>query len=122
VNAGLDARGLPSGYPFKPDLEITPREVKAAMAEIYLIDCRTQAEWATANIPGAVLIPLHTLESRVNDIEAQAGDKPVVVLCHMGGRSMKAALFLRGRGIDAKSMAGGIEAWSLGVDPAVPRY
>jgi len=40
----------------------------------------------------------------------------------MGGRSMKAALFLRGQGIDAKSMAGGIDAWSLDIDPGVPRY
>ncbi len=118
----LDARGLPVGYPFRPDLEVTPRDVQTAMSDVYLIDCRNPDEWAAARIPGAVLIPLHTMESRVDDIEAEAAGRPVVVHCHMGGRSMKAALFLRGKGIDSKSMAGGIEAWSLGVDPTVPRY
>lgn len=120
----LDGRGLPIGYPFRPELETTPREVKAALQSgaIYLIDCRTPEEAAVARIPRAQLIPLNTIDAKVDDIQTEAAGRPIVVHCHMGGRSMKAALFLRGRGIDAKSMAGGIDAWSLGVDSAVPRY
>jgi rhodanese-related sulfurtransferase len=120
----LDARGLPQGYPFRADLEVTPRDVKAAMVEnsIYLIDCRTQGEFETARISGAKLIPLNELGNSVDQIQADAAGRPVVVHCHMGGRSMKAALFLRGQGVDAKSMAGGIDVWSLDIDSTVPRY
>lgn len=124
----LDGRGLPQGYPFKPDYEITPRDAKdrAAAGTAVIIDVRTPAEHAAARIDGATLIPLHELEQRVAEIEAMIADREdaaIVVHCHHGARSMKAALFLRDRGLpNAVSMAGGIEAWSLGVDPAVPRY
>lgn len=120
----LDAQGLPPGYPFKPELEVTPRDVKAALSSnaIYLIDCRTKQEFATARIAGAELIPLNELANMVDQIQTNAAGKPVVVHCHAGGRSMKAALFLRGQGVDAKSMAGGIDVWSLDVDTNVPRY
>ncbi len=124
----LDAAGLPVGYPFKPDLEVTPRQAREMLERgaALLVDVRTPAEVQAARIEGAVNIPLGELESRLDDIErllAGREDGALVVHCHLGGRSMKAALFLRERGLEhAKSMAGGIEAWSLGVDPGVPRY
>jgi rhodanese-related sulfurtransferase len=122
--SGLDARGLPAGYPYREDLEVTPRAVREMLAAgaVYLVDCRTKAEAATARIDGAVLIPLDELAGQAERIEEDAGALPVVVHCHMGGRSMKAALFLRGRGIEAKSMAGGIDVWSVDIDPRVARY
>ena len=47
----------------------------------------------------------------------------VVVYCHHGMRSMQATQFLRARGHQyVFSMAGGIDAWSAEIDPAVPRY
>jgi rhodanese-related sulfurtransferase len=46
----------------------------------------------------------------------------VVVYCHHGVRSLSGAAILRRAGIDAASLSGGIDAWSLTVDPAVPRY
>jgi rhodanese-related sulfurtransferase len=123
----LDARGLPPGYPFKPDLEITPREVRDRLARgpgaVLLIDCRTPGEHATARIAGARLIPMDELPRRVEEIEDAVGeDTALVIHCHHGVRSLRAALFLRGKGLEAKSMAGGIELWSLDIDPAVPRY
>ena len=123
----LDARGLPSGYPFRTDLEITPRQVKAMLDDpasgLVLIDCRTPGEWQTAKIEGARLVPLDELPGRVEEVEDLAqGAKAVVIHCHHGGRSMKAALFLRQRRVPAVSMAGGIDLWALDVDPRVPRY
>lgn len=124
----LDAAGLPVGYPFKPEYEVTARRAREMLegGAAVLIDVRSKDEWDRARIEGAVLIPLGELESRLDEIAALSrarGDAPVVAHCHLGGRSMKAALFLRQRGFDdAKSMAGGIDAWSLGVDPNVPRY
>jgi rhodanese-related sulfurtransferase len=123
---GLDARGLPAGYPFQENLEITPRRVRELMQDtasgLVLIDCRTKAEWQTARIEGARLVPLDELAGRVDEIEEWAEDGPVVLHCHHGGRSMKATLFLRQRGIEARSMAGGIDLWAADVDPTVPRY
>jgi rhodanese-related sulfurtransferase len=123
----LDAAGLPVGYGFKPELEITPRRVRELMADprsaVVLIDCRTKQEWQTARIEGAHLMPLDELAGRVAEIEdAAEGGGQVVVHCHHGGRSMKAALFLRQRGIQALSMAGGIDLWALDIDQRVPRY
>ena len=49
--------------------------------------------------------------------------RETVIVCHVGGRSMQAALFLRARGYDnVYNLAGGIDAWSRTVDPGVPRY
>ncbi|MFM9996648.1 MAG: rhodanese-like domain-containing protein [Phycisphaerales bacterium] len=124
----LDDRGLPAGYPFKPEYEITPRDARdaAAAGRAVIIDVRTAPEHAASRITGATLIPLHELEGRVGEIEAMIDgreDAAIVVHCHHGVRSIKAMLFLRDRGLpNAVSMAGGIEAWSLAVDAAVPRY
>ncbi len=118
--------GLPAGYPLQPELETTPREVKRALdardRAFVLIDCRTQDEWQTARIDGAVLIPLDEFPARLNEIEAMADDRAVAIHCHRGVRSLRAALWLRQQGVEAKSMAGGIDLWSTDIDPSVPRY
>jgi rhodanese-related sulfurtransferase len=49
-------------------------------------------------------------------------DRDVIVYCHHGARSLQAARFLRQRGIDARSLKGGLDRWSLTVDPNTPRY
>jgi rhodanese-related sulfurtransferase len=131
MNGGaLDERGLPPGYPFKPDLEVTPRRARAMVRDFppqaILIDCRTADEANVARIAEATLVPLAEIESRADEIAEmarEAGDAQVIVHCHHGGRSMKAALVLRAKGIkEVFSMAGGIDLWSQAVDPAVPRY
>ena len=127
MSAGLDSRGLPVGYTFRPDLELTPRQVKAALDSrdpaLVLVDCRTQDEWAAARIPGAALIPLGELEMRLAEIQELAdGGATIAVHCHHGVRSLRAAIFLRQQGIKAVSVAGGIDLWSIDIDPSVPRY
>ncbi len=120
----LDARGLPEGYPFKPEYEVTPREARIQFESqrAVLVDVRTDGEFDTARIAGAILIPLHTLESRLEELE-EFRDHQVILHCHHGVRSMKAMLALRAHGFDrAMSMAGGIDLWSRDVDPRVPRY
>jgi rhodanese-related sulfurtransferase len=124
--AAADTSGLPAGYPFNPQLEITPRQLKAALADpapnILLIDCRTQGEWNTARIEGATLIPLNQIAARAAEIQSAAAGRPIAIHCHHGGRSMQAAMFLRSRGLDARSVAGGIDLWSIDINPSVPRY
>ena len=128
--ADLDERGLPPGYPFRPDLEVTPRRARALVRDFppqaILIDCRTAQEAAVARIAEATLVPLTEIEARADEIAAlaaEAGDVQVLVHCHHGMRSMKAALTLRAKGLkEVFSVAGGIDLWSRAVDPGVPRY
>lgn len=120
----LDDRGLPAGYPFKPDLELTPRDAMHLLREgkLLLIDCRTHPEFDYVHIDGSVLIPLDEIERRASEVEPDPGQQ-VAVLCHHGVRSMRATLALRALGVPGcLSVAGGIDAWSLGADAAVKRY
>jgi molybdopterin/thiamine biosynthesis adenylyltransferase/rhodanese-related sulfurtransferase len=73
-----------------------------------LIDVREPSEQARSTIEGAVLIPLGQI------VGARPGlptGTPVVLYCRSGARSARAAAILRSSGIDAWSLAGGIEAW-----------
>ena len=89
---------------------------------IILIDCRTAAEHNIALIEGGLLVPLQDLGSRLWELEEYADDK-VIVYCHHGIRSMQMVLVLRRHGLnDVYSMAGGIDLWSIDIDPSVPRY
>lgn len=122
----LDGRGLPPGYPFKPDLEVTPREARAWLRErpkdTVLVDVRTSAEWHTSHVPGSVHIPLDHLAERYEALRLDDAAH-IAVLCHHGVRSMKATLFLRGQGFQqARSVAGGIDLWSIAADPCIARY
>ena len=124
-----DPRGLPPGYRFKPDWEITPRDtaerLRSSGTRVLLLDCRRREEWDTARIDGAVLIPMDQLERRADELEDDEGERSreIVVYCHHGVRSLRVAATLRALGFpNVKSMAGGIDAWSVGIDPGVPRY
>lgn len=112
--------GLPAGYPFKPEYEVTP--IAAKRDGLPILDVRLDEEFAFARVEGSVHVPLHELESRMDELEFDP-DEPIAVMCHHGVRSMKAALMLRAMGYPrAYSVAGGIEAWSRSADPSVPRY
>jgi rhodanese-related sulfurtransferase len=90
-----------------------------------LVDCRRTDEWAIARIEGAVHVPLDQIALRADELEDDEGGRegPIVVYCHHGMRSLRGAAILRQAGfVNAKSMAGGIDAWSVGIDPSVTRY
>jgi adenylyltransferase/sulfurtransferase len=103
----------------------TPVELarrQAAGEELLLLDVRESDEVEAASIHGAHWIPLGDLEARLGEL-ASSKKGVVVVHCHHGGRSEKAARLLLKRGFGGvENLDGGIEAWSLTVDPTVPRY
>jgi len=105
--------------------EISAREVKAALEAgepLRLVDCREPDEVAVARIEGAEVIPLSQWKALAPE-RFRHGDERVVIFCHAGVRSAYAAADLMRRGMtQVQNMAGGIDAWSLDVDPAVPRY
>jgi len=89
---------------------------------LLLLDVREPAEWEKAHIEGATLVPLGALEARLSEL-SEWRERPVVVLCHHGTRSARACALLAGAGFQhVENLSGGIEAWSLVVDPEVARY
>ncbi|MCU1423204.1 MAG: molybdopterin biosynthesis protein MoeB, partial [Microbacteriaceae bacterium] len=91
---------------------VSPTELAGVLGAVTLVDIREPWEAELAAIPGARLVP-------VDDIQA-ADD--LVVFCHHGVRSARAVQALSARGIRARQLAGGIDAWSRLVDPTIPRY
>jgi adenylyltransferase/sulfurtransferase len=106
-------------------VEISAVEVRALQErgeEFVFLDVRGPDEYETARIEGARLLPLGELEERLGELEGSEA-KRVVVHCHHGGRSAQACRVLQQHGwSEVRNLAGGIEAWSLTVDPSVPRY
>lgn len=104
-------------------MQISPPELKAALDSPViprLLDVRSREEFEAVCLPGAELMTQPLLEEFFH-----TGDKtqPIVVYCHHGLRSLDAAAYLIGHGFEqVKSLAGGIDAWSTEVDPAVRRY
>jgi rhodanese-related sulfurtransferase len=106
-------------------LEIDVQAVKGlrdAGAAFLLLDCREPDEHAIANIPGALLMPMADVASRL-DLLALHRDQRVVVHCHHGVRSLRVTRWLRAQGFNgAQTMTGGIDAWSTEIDSSTPRY
>jgi len=85
-----------------------------------LLDVREPREIALAAFPDAVHIPMRELPLRLRELNE---DAEVAVLCHHGGRSAHVAQFLALHGFArVHNVAGGIDAYSLRVDPSIPRY
>jgi len=107
-------------------LEITPQDIKRRLdsdERLTLIDVREPVEFQTARIAGAELIPMRTIPAQLQRLEAAADDSTLVVFCHHGVRSLNVVNWLREQGVaSCQSMAGGIDRWSIEIDPAVPRY
>jgi rhodanese-related sulfurtransferase len=102
---------------------ITVTELKRhrdAGDDFLLLDVREPDEVATASIPWATVIPMMELPGRVGELPR---DKPIYVLCHVGGRSAQVTQFLAQSGFpQAANVTGGIRAWSNEIDASVPQY
>ena len=86
------------------------------------LDCREPGEVATARIDGTLHIPMREISARLAELKPHQQGR-VIVHCHHGGRSLRVTQFLRQQGFDkAQNLAGGIDAWSVEIDPSVPRY
>ncbi|TLD69575.1 rhodanese [Phragmitibacter flavus] len=106
--------------------EVTAEELSRWIGEgnpnFRLVDVREQDEYEICRLPGSELIPL----SNFADLApGKLGEKSetIVVYCHHGMRSQRAANWLRQQGYeDVINLTGGIDAWSETVDASVPRY
>jgi rhodanese-related sulfurtransferase len=85
-----------------------------------LLDVREPWEWNLCRLPGAILIPMHELPARLDELNK---DAETVIICHHGVRSFHAARYLETVGFDdVINLSGGVAAWADEVDPAMPRY
>ncbi|MCV2367173.1 rhodanese-like domain-containing protein [Roseateles oligotrophus] len=89
-----------------------------------LLDVREPWEAQLASIAidgaGSQLIPMGQISARLAELDST---QPIVCYCHHGVRSLQVVAFLLRAGFTSVyNLAGGIDAWSLGVDVAVPRY
>ena len=82
-----------------------------------LLDIREPQEVAAGAIAGSVHIPMNTIP---NNLDKLPKDKPLVVMCHVGGRIAQVTHWLRAQGYDnAVNLDGGIVAWAAQIDPNV---
>jgi rhodanese-related sulfurtransferase len=103
-----------------PEIDVTEL-VKRRAEGAPVIDVREPDEYTAAHVPGATLVPLAAVPDNLDRVPT---DGPVYVICAMGARSLKAAEFYRGQGIDAVNVVGGTIAWvdagqpvSTGLEP-----
>jgi rhodanese-related sulfurtransferase len=103
--------------------ELEPAEVKQRLDQgetLTLLDVREPEEVEIAAIPDAIHIPMNDIPARLSELDR---DAQWVVVCHHGMRSAQVAIYLTRMGFaHVANLRGGIEEWSLTVDPAVPRY
>ena len=103
--------------------DITPSDFQQKVAggdTLTLLDIREPWEIELARVDGAVHIPMGEIPGRLGELDR---DRPVVVMCHHGVRSRQVALFLEQNGFQqVLNLAGGIDAWSVEVDPDVASY
>ncbi|MEW6567127.1 MAG: molybdopterin-synthase adenylyltransferase MoeB [Chloroflexota bacterium] len=103
--------------------EIEPRDLAERLASgepLRLIDVREPHEQAISRIPGAELIPLGTLASRMHELDSA---QQIVLFCKSGSRSARAVELLAGAGFrKIWNLRGGVNAWAEQVDPSQAIY
>ena len=105
------------------------REMDAATLSEYLercdtppllLDVRQPWEFDVCRIEGSQLIPMGQLPRKLAELDPE---QETVVICHHGIRSRIVAAYLLQQGLTrVVNLRGGLNAWSLRVDPGLPRY
>lgn len=110
MNQSLFKRG-----PKAPETSVADASTAYTEGSVQFVDVREPDEWAEGHIPGAVHIPLGSLPGRAGELDAE---RPVVVVCRSGVRSLAGTEILLDAGFsDAKSMAGGMIDWTEAGNP-----
>lgn len=105
-------------------LQITPTALAALREQddvkVKLLDARSREEHEAVAIPGSQLLTQDLVQEIFN---SWGKADPLVIYDHYGDRSLDAAAYFLGHGFsETKCLAGGIDAWSVEIDPSLPRY
>jgi monothiol glutaredoxin len=119
----VQGEGLSINLPEAPQpvAQMSVQDLKKRLdaGDITLVDVRTDAERQKASIDGALAMNADVM----SQLEAMPKESALAFVCHTGGRSQVAAQHFRKQGFtEVYNVAGGIDAWSMEVDPSVPRY
>ena len=105
--------------------QITPSLLQQWLADTgrkppLLLDVREPWEYQTCHIEGSTPVPMNAIAARAQELDPET---ETVVICHHGGRSYQAALFLERNGFTKLyNLQGGVNAWADQVEPGMPRY
>ena len=103
--------------------EISPLEMQSQLksgADVVILDVREPWELALCSVAGALAIPMNEVPRRLAELDR---DRPIVVMCHHGSRSLRVAHFLAQQGFPAVSnLSGGIDAWREQIEPSMRPY
>ncbi len=118
--------------PRAPDVpQLSAGELKGRLdrgESVVVLDVREDHEREQCAIPTPpnainLHVPMGKIPARLEELRAEVGGSPLVIYCHLGMRSMTVASWLVKRGLhDVHNLEGGIDAWSVAVDPDLPRY
>jgi rhodanese-related sulfurtransferase len=85
-----------------------------------LLDVREPWETQICQIEGSELLPMRALPGRLEDLDS---GRPIVCICHHGGRSAHVAIFLAHQGFaDVYNLTGGVDAWARQIDARMATY
>lgn len=105
------------------DKEISATEannLRKRDANVILLDVREDSELEICRIEDALHIPMSKVSEQSDTLPK---DRPIIVFCHHGMRSMNVQRYLESKGFDQIiNMRGGIHAWANEVDPQMSRY
>ncbi len=115
------SEGLPGwrrkGYPVESSLKLpkvklpnlSPRELKAKLGQVAVVDLRDRAMWSKGHIEGSINLPMDDLAEKYQTLPK---DKPIVLVCHLGKLSPIAGRFLAVKGFkNVSRLDGGMMAW-----------
>ena len=103
--------------PLETDVATAARQLREGAL---LLDVREPFEVATCAVAGSRHIPMRQIPENLPDLPR---DQPILVLCHLGVRSLRVTQFLRANGFaQVTNVAGGIDAWAEQIDPNLARY
>jgi rhodanese-related sulfurtransferase len=105
-------------------VEELAQRLSTSDSSIQLVDVREPQELAIASLDGFVNLPLSEFAEWGDQVPTLFNPHAeTFVLCHHGVRSAQMCQWLLAQGFtNVKNIAGGIDAYSLLVDPAIPQY
>ncbi|MBI1841346.1 MAG: molybdopterin-synthase adenylyltransferase MoeB [Verrucomicrobia bacterium] len=111
---------VPTANPDEVSVQDMQKALKDPKLGVRVIDVRDPDEWQICHVEGVTLVPLGNLPQRFTELDP---NQTLYVHCKSGVRSLKAVKFLKEQGFKyAKSVKGGIQAWSDEIDHSVPKY
>ena len=102
--------------------EVTVQDLKAQLQAAQppvVLDVRETWEQEIVRLPGTCDIPMAEVPQRLGELPRE---RPIIVMCRSGGRSLRVAEYLEQRGYRVANLAGGILAWATEIDPSLPTY